>query len=290
MNSATGEWIKGWMDGSGAEPVSSSGGSLRRSARKSWRKEGSEMSSKQHSISVTGSSTGSQTHLHQAFWPHPKKKAVFVTYLTLPSFFKKIFTHKSLANGGSLCTGFPFYRPSSLLFDHLDPEGDSAQELISLVIVADVRALYPALHRQLLVVVLLGEQQLHSHQGLDVILLYWGWDSHLSIVHHFEDVSRQLNRRIKTYMSFLAVVGEIHLINTPLTGEILHLNWDVSLQKRASVKLCGLDSKWNAFCKFYLWMRHFSKITWDRTSKKGKAKTVFKEIQTMMWKTWCVLL
>lgn len=67
-----------------------------------------------------------------------------------------------------------FDRPFALLLHHLDPEGDAAQELISLVVVAEVGPLYPALHWQLLVVVLLVEQQLHSHQRLHVILLHRG--------------------------------------------------------------------------------------------------------------------
>lgn len=64
--------------------------------------------------------------------------------------------------------------PRPLLLLHLDPEGDAAQELVPLVVVAQVGALHPALHRQLLVVLLLGEQQLHGHQGLHVVLLQSG--------------------------------------------------------------------------------------------------------------------
>lgn len=70
-----------------------------------------------------------------------------------------------------------FFPPFTLLLDHLDPEGDATQELIPFVVVAKVRALYPALHWQLLVVVLLVEKQLHSHQGLNVILLHQRGDS-----------------------------------------------------------------------------------------------------------------
>lgn len=55
---------------------------------------------------VIGSPTGGQTNLHQTVWPHPKN-VVFVTHLTLPSFIF-ISKHKSLANVGSLCIGFPY--------------------------------------------------------------------------------------------------------------------------------------------------------------------------------------
>lgn len=71
-----------------------------------------------------------------------------------------------------------------LLLHHLDPERYAAQEFIPLVVVAQVAALYPALHGQLLVVVLLGEQQLHSHQGLHVVLLHQDRGDHLLVTHH----------------------------------------------------------------------------------------------------------
>lgn len=87
-----------------------------------------------------------------------------------------VFKHKFLKIGslciGFRCTGrfvlFIFY----ILLDHLDLEGDAAQVLIPFVVVAQVRALYPALYLQLLVVVLLSQQQLHGHQGLQVIVLH----------------------------------------------------------------------------------------------------------------------
>lgn len=93
-----------------------------------------------------------------------------------------VFKQKSLKIG-SLCIGFPFlllFLFYALLGD-LDPEGDAAQVLIPFVVVAQVRALYPALHRQLLVVVLLPQQQLDGHQGLQVIVLHRGGDGRLSI-------------------------------------------------------------------------------------------------------------
>lgn len=62
----------------------------------------------------------------------------------------------------------------TLLLDHLDPEGDAAQVLIPFVVVAQVRAFYPALHLQLLVVVLLLQQQLDGHQRLQVVALHRG--------------------------------------------------------------------------------------------------------------------
>lgn len=73
---------------------------------------------------------------------------------------------------GSLCIWFPFTIRFLVLLKHLDSEGDAAQELIPLVVVAEVGSLHPALHYQFLVVVLLGEQQFHSHQRLNVILLH----------------------------------------------------------------------------------------------------------------------
>lgn len=69
-----------------------------------------------------------------------------------------------------------------ILLDHLDPEGNAAQELVPFVVITEVRALYPALHLQLLVVVLLAEQQLHGHQGLQVVLLQERTDSRRSIM------------------------------------------------------------------------------------------------------------
>lgn len=153
------------------------------------------------------------------------------------------FKHKSLANVGSLCVGLFFFLftdgPLPLLH-HLDPEGDAAQELVPFVVVAQVGALYPALHRQLLVVVLLGEQQLHSHQGLHVILLQsCKGDGHLSITRPCEDIrGHDLTGGRSTYMGSLAVVGEVHLINAPLNGEILHLDRGLFLQGRACVSGC----------------------------------------------------
>lgn len=73
---------------------------------------------------------------------------------------------------GSLCIGSPFtIRFLFFLLHRLDPEGDAAQVLVPFVVVAEVRALYPALHHQLLVVILLVELQFHRHQGLHIILL-----------------------------------------------------------------------------------------------------------------------
>lgn len=112
MESATGEWMEGW---SGAEPVSCSGESLRRSAKESSRTERSETPSKQHLISR------SQTNPHLTFWPNPKMQSLWRIWLFLPFiciyvfiylFF--IFKHKSLAHVGSLCTGF-FLRPAGRL-------------------------------------------------------------------------------------------------------------------------------------------------------------------------------
>lgn len=85
----------------------------------------------------------------------------------------------------------PFTSPSPVSLDHRNPEGDAAQELVPVVVVAEVGALDPALQRQLPVVVLLGEQQLDSHQGLHVILLHQWRDDHLSIIRQRESVSRR---------------------------------------------------------------------------------------------------
>lgn len=46
---------------------------------------------------------------------------------------------------------------------------------------------------------------------------------------------------MNTYVGFLAVVGEIHLIDTPLAGEILHLDRVVSLQRGTRVSQCKFD-------------------------------------------------
>ena len=136
------------------------------------------MSSKQHPVSN---------------WLSLPKYVIFVTYLTLPSIFicfqfLNMNPQQTLAASALLfcfVVVFLFYQPASLslslslsppfLLHHLDPEGDAAQELVPFVVVAQVGALHPALHRQLLVVVLLGEQQLHGHQRLHVILLQSGW-------------------------------------------------------------------------------------------------------------------
>lgn len=119
-----------------------------------------------------------------SWWPlwHflPFKKTIF-NY-----FFFVVVLQKSLTNVGSLCIEFLLAR---WLLHHLDPEGDAAQKLVPFVVVAQVGALYPALHRQLLVVVVLGEQQLYSHQGLHVILLHREGDRHLSIIHSCRDTS-----------------------------------------------------------------------------------------------------
>lgn len=71
-------------------------------------------------------------------------------------------------------TGFLQAKLCSLLFHDLHPEGDAAQELIPVVVVAEVGALDPALHGQLLVVVLFSQQQLDGHHGLHVIHLHRG--------------------------------------------------------------------------------------------------------------------
>lgn len=111
---------------------------------------------------------------------------------------------------------FSFYRLFFFLLRNFDPEGDAAQELVPFVVVAEVGALYAALHGQLLVVVLLGEQQLHRHQRLHVILV-----------------------------GFPAVIGEIHLIDATLTGEIVHLDWAVffycAVDIRISMRLQSND-------------------------------------------------
>lgn len=44
-----------------------------------------------------------------------------------------------------------------------------------------------------------------------------------------------------TYMGFLAVVGEIHLIETPFAGEIVYLYRVVSLSRRPHVSQCRSD-------------------------------------------------
>lgn len=143
------------------------------------------------------------------------------------------FKHKSLKIG-SLCIGFPFlwWFLFYVLLDHLDPEGDAAQVLIPFVVVAQVRALYPALHRQLLVVVLLPQQQLHGHQGLQVIVLHRG--RRRAFVNIASPRVAPADTRINTYMGFLAIVGEVHLIEVRLAGEILYLYGDISLSRRAA--------------------------------------------------------
>lgn len=69
----------------------------------------------------------------------PRTCTTFETYLTLPSCVLHVFKHKSLKIG-SLCIGFPFLLLFRfyVLLDHLDPEGDAAQVLIPLVVVAQV--------------------------------------------------------------------------------------------------------------------------------------------------------
>lgn len=101
------------------------------------------------------------TYLQQTVGPRPKN-AVFVTFLTG-------FCYLYFSNPGQPLRGFLVLLLHLRL--HLDPEGDTAQELIPLVVVTEVRALHLALNRQFLVVVLFGEQQLHGHQGLNVGLL-----------------------------------------------------------------------------------------------------------------------
>lgn len=58
------------------------------------------------------------------------------------------------------------------LLGHLHSERHAAQELVPLVVVLEVGALHPALHRDLSVVVLLGQVQLDGHQGLHVVRLH----------------------------------------------------------------------------------------------------------------------
>lgn len=88
-------WMDGWMDGwagSGAEPVSCSGGLWRRSARNHEGKKGQKChQSNIQYLYLPGSLTGGQTNPHQTVWPHPPKIAAFVTYLTLPSCFHLFF-------------------------------------------------------------------------------------------------------------------------------------------------------------------------------------------------------
>lgn len=133
------------------------------------------------------------------------------------------------------CTFFFFF--FNILLDHLDPEGDAAQVLIPLVVVAQVRALYPALHLQLLVVVLLCQQQLHGHQGLQVIVLHRGGegDGRLSITPHRKGGGGGwADMRRDTYVGFLAIIGEVHLIEARIAGEILQLRGIISLSRRAA--------------------------------------------------------
>ena len=169
-------------------------GTFEEVSKGAWRKEGSEMSSKQHSVSNWLSCWKPASKLFGP--PPPNMSSLWHIWHSLPIFFCCCcflnFKHKSSANVGSLCVGIFFFLftdgPLPLLH-HLDPEGDAAQELVPFVVVAQVGALYPALHRQLLVVVLLGEQQLHSHQGLHVILLQsCKGDGRLSITRPCEDI------------------------------------------------------------------------------------------------------
>lgn len=61
--------------------------------------------------------------------------------------------------------------PATALFSHQDPKGDAAKKLVTLVVVLEVGALYPALYNQLRVIVFLLQQQLYSNQRLNVTLL-----------------------------------------------------------------------------------------------------------------------
>lgn len=58
-----------------------------------------------------------------------------------------------------------------MLLGHRHPERDAAQELVAVIVVLQVGALHLTLYGDLSVVVLFGQQQLHGHQGLNVLRL-----------------------------------------------------------------------------------------------------------------------
>ena len=61
-----------------------------------------------------------------------------------------------------------------VLLGHQHPEGDAAEEFVPIVVVFEVRSVHPALHHQILTVILLPQQQLHRNQRLNVPLLQAG--------------------------------------------------------------------------------------------------------------------
>lgn len=62
------------------------------------------------------------------------------------------------------------------LLGHFDTENDAAQELVAFVVVEQVRTLHLTLDGELRVIVVLGQQQLHGYNRLDVVCLMKGRD------------------------------------------------------------------------------------------------------------------
>ncbi len=116
MNSATCGWMDGWMDGwmgSGAEPVSCSGGLWwRRSARNHEGKKGQKChQSNIQYLYLPGSLTWRPNQSAPnclATSQNCRLCDVFDTSFLFFTFFFFYFKHKSLANVGSLCVGFRF--------------------------------------------------------------------------------------------------------------------------------------------------------------------------------------
>lgn len=135
-----------WINNDELRKDGSALGTFEEDSKKSWRKEGTQ--------SITSVS---------------KREATFLNHI-----FVTLFSSNStpFSRRGQPCLW-------SSLLHHFDPEGHATQELIPLIVVAEVGAVDPALHGQLLVVVFLGNQQLYSHQRLQVILLQHGSVSQL---------------------------------------------------------------------------------------------------------------